>query len=352
MASVPITKAVRTLLSAWYEHVVAGAIGAEHVVVAHQAPPPAPADQAHHGHCQQGGTQRQVGTVGGDVTQRRTDAASGAARSDAPRSPARSAHATSRPPRCARRAPAASTSPTHARVAGSVRCAPAMLAAAGSRAPSLPSTFQRLLGQADVGQRLRVAGLAHRHLARESDQVEKAIRCEVRVEGLRAGRARRRWVRAHAGSARCRATVTSAANIASTIARGEAPPGRAAPSTQLARRLVVDGGCASRTRRAPSQHQRTAPTSVQSRTNLRHGLLGLSSGQPHARIGPGVGQVDDRRSWRCTAARRGRPSSARWRNPAPPIASITKAHRGPGCRRSSRTPGCRGTRRAGRSRRW
>jgi hypothetical protein len=78
VASVPITKAVRMLLSAWYQHVVAGAVGAEHVVVAHQAHHGA-ADQAHHGHRQQGGTQRQVGTIGRDVAQRRTEAAMRAA---------------------------------------------------------------------------------------------------------------------------------------------------------------------------------------------------------------------------------------------------------------------------------
>jgi hypothetical protein len=64
-----MTKAVRTLFQRLHEHVIAGAVGAEHVVVRHQRGDRAGQQQAD-GQCEQDGAQRIEGAVRGQVAQR------------------------------------------------------------------------------------------------------------------------------------------------------------------------------------------------------------------------------------------------------------------------------------------
>ena len=239
-------------------------------------------------------------------------------------------------PRLARRA----TSPAHSCLRGpQVRAAELQ----ARRHPlHLAAHEQRFLGEAHIGQRPRVGGLAPLHQIGQQHIEQRAC---ARVVGRRTHSPRRQRAAAARGSARCPAV---------------SPPGRPAPRSQkpAPARCGTPVPQLAPQRSGWRQHpphvgqpmaSSSAHTaaSVQSRT-----ILGMrASGEPHARVGPGVGHVDQRCRSRCTAASPGRPSCARRRSPA---CRWPRSHRSPGPagRRSSRTPGCPGTCRAGSRRRW
>ena len=211
------------------EHVVAGQVGAEHVVVAHQQRPRRRPAGTHD-------QQRPAHDAPRDRRLAAPDAQRACARRQRwPRAPRQRQRAqpTAAPPRPqpeqqAQRDRARRRRPPTAS-AGSVRCAPPNISRGATRC-TLAVDLDRLLGEADVGQRARVGGLAR------LDQVAPAARraaiaCACRrprrAAALPGGRRQQRR-----GSARCRA-----ASAAGTAA---GPPTTTAPAAS--REHLAPGG--------------------------------------------------------------------------------------------------------------
>ena len=259
------------------EHVVAGAVGAEHVVAAAPARSPAPASRQTTAKVSQRGAHRDVGAVGGDVAQR------------AARAAVRAAHQAGgeqhrerrRPParRRGRRSTCAATSPAHC-ASGIASGARRRTAGAAKSRTAWPSRSHRLLGEGRC--RPAAASRWSRAIAiwPRQHQRRAATRCVGVVERGRArrgaGRGRQRAPEVHAVEQR-----HDQRTAASTIAGAERRPGRAAPCP----RWRAGWRCAARarrTRRAASSSAQST-TSVQSKTNLRHADVGVRRAGPAGR---------------------------------------------------------------------
>ena len=161
-----------------------------------------------------------------------------------------------------------------------------------------------------VGERLRIGRPRAPAISAASGDVEQ--RLGARVVG------RRRGAAAAAGSGAPEVDAVEPASRsrkAPTTIAEPAPARRGTPCAQVARRLAV-------AERAPDRRQQRGEQQPQhdvgpEQDEFGHRDRARRSGQPHARIDPGVGDVDQHVRERCRAASRGRPSCARWRSPAP-----------------------------------